>query len=119
MHSLKFVIAFVVVVAVSCQHEDETHYEPSVYPVESGFDSFLPADSSKLYRAKRQNIISVGAEHTRQQGTNVNVEAQRRLWTSNDRRSQLDANANYNRQFGGHGHRQQDYGAGVRFQHRF
>lgn len=78
-----------------------------------------PPRRGGTYRVKRQSSISVGAEHTRQQGTNVNVEAQSRLWTSNDRRSQLDANANYNQQFGGHGPRNRDYGAGVRFEHRF
>lgn len=70
-------------------------------------------------RPKRQerNSVSIGAGR-QNGGTNVNIEAQRNLWRSNNGRSSLDAQANYNRQFG-HGGGRPNYGGSINFRHRF
>lgn len=84
------------------------------------FDQYRGGSATyRNHRVRRQNSVSVGAEHMRHEGTKLTADAQSRLWTSSDSRSQLDANANYNRQFGGRGNGNRDYGAGIRFQHRF
>ncbi|XP_037040238.1 uncharacterized protein LOC119077155 [Bradysia coprophila] len=73
-------------------------------------------------RQKRQDrgSVSTTVERNRQAGTNVNVEAQARLWQSQNRQSTLDANANYQRNFGGQfGTGRPNYGAGLTFRHRF
>lgn len=79
-----------------------------------GFDSHA--------RQKRQDrgSVTTTVERSRQTGTNVNVEAQARLWQSQNRQSTLDANANYHRNFGGQfGTGRPNYGAGLTFRHRF
>lgn len=73
-------------------------------------------------RQKRQDrgSVTTTVERNRQTGTNVNVEAQARLWQSQNRQSTLDANANYQRNFGGQfGTGRPNYGAGLTFRHRF
>ncbi|XP_037040242.1 uncharacterized protein LOC119077157 [Bradysia coprophila] len=73
-------------------------------------------------RQKRQDrgSVTTTVERNRQAGTNVNVDAQARLWQSQNRQSTLDANANYQRNFGGQfGTGRPNYGAGLTFRHRF
>lgn len=79
-----------------------------------------------LNRQKRQDRGSISATVERnldrnpQTGTNLNVEAQARLWQSPDRRSTLDGTANYQRNYGGQfGTGRPNYGAGLNFIHRF
>lgn len=75
--------------------------------------------SSKRIRREDRGSVSVGVNRDRS-GTNVNAEAQAKLWESNNKRSSVDANANYNQRFGGPGGRSRpNYGAGVQFSHRF
>lgn len=70
-------------------------------------------------RAAQNNNVGVSVDHSRQ-GTNVAAEAQARLWQSQNRRSTLDGQANYNQHFGGPAGRQRpNYGAGLTFKHRF
>lgn len=58
--------------------------------------------------------------HINNYGTNVGVHGNANVWRSNNGRSSLDANANYNRQFGGpFGAGRPNYGAGLNFIHRF
>lgn len=69
--------------------------------------------------ANNKNSVNVGVEHSRQ-GTDVAIEAQRRLWESQNGRNSLDGQANYNQHFGGPAGRQRpNYGAGLMFRHRF
>lgn len=73
-------------------------------------------------REKRQDRGSVSAtvERNRQAGTNLNLEAQARLWQSQNRRSTLDGTANYQRNYGGQfGTGRPNYGVGLNFIHRF
>lgn len=73
-------------------------------------------------REKRQDRGSVSAtvERNRQAGTNLNLEAQARLWQSQNRRSTLDGTANYQRNYGGQfGTGRPNYGVGLNFVHRF
>lgn len=75
-----------------------------------------------LNRPKRQDHGSVSAtvERNRQLGTNLNVEAQARLWESQNRRSTLDGTAHYQRNYGGQiGNQRPNYGVGLNFIHRF
>lgn len=63
---------------------------------------------------------SVNANHARHLGTDVGVTGNANVWRSHDGRSTLDANANYNRHFGGpFGTGRPDYGVGATFRHRF
>lgn len=84
-------------------------------------DQYLNNDEY-VQRSKRQDrgSVSVGAGHIHKQGTDFNVDAQANLWRSQNGRSSLDANANYNRHYGGSGGTgRPNYGAGLNFRHRF
>lgn len=75
-----------------------------------------------LNRQKRQDrgSITTTVERNRQTGTNLNVEAQARLWQSQNRQSTLDGTANYQRNYGGQfGTGRPNYGVGLNFIHRF
>lgn len=54
----------------------------------------------------------------KRQASNFIVDAQANAWRSQNGRSSLNANANYNRQFVGHGGRP-NYGGGLTFRHQF
>lgn len=63
---------------------------------------------------------SVNANHARGFGTDLGASANANLWRSRNGMSSLDANANYNRHFGGpFGTGRPNYGAGATFNHRF
>lgn len=72
-------------------------------------------------KKKHRNVqASIDVEAQRRQGTNVNAQVGGTVWQSDNGRSKLDANANYNRRFGGPGGSSKpNYGAGVNFSHRF
>lgn len=78
-----------------------------------------PERTRRQLANNNKNTVNVGVDHSRQ-GTNVAVDAQRRLWESQNRRSSLDGQANYNQHFGGPAGRQRpNYGVGLMFRHRF
>lgn len=63
---------------------------------------------------------AINANHAHHFGTDVGVTGNANVWRSNNGRSSLDANANYNRHFGGpFGTGKPNYGGGVMFTHKF
>lgn len=63
---------------------------------------------------------SITANHVNRGGTDVGVTGNANLWRSQDGRSSLDANANYNKHFGGQsGNGRSNYGVGAVLTHRF
>lgn len=63
---------------------------------------------------------SINANHVHRFGTDVNAQGNVNVWRSQNGMSSLDANANYNRHFGGpFGSGKPNYGAGAMFTHRF
>lgn len=64
--------------------------------------------------------VSVNVNHVHRFGTDVGVSGNANIWKSNDRRSSLDANAGYNRHFGGpSGTGRPNYNGNINFSHRF
>lgn len=61
--------------------------------------------------------LNVG--HGGDMGTSLGVGADANLWRSDNGRSTLDANANYNQNFGGAYGGQHNYGGGLTFRHNF
>lgn len=61
---------------------------------------------------------NLDVNHVRHEGTNVNAGANYNLFKSPDRRTNLDATANYQQNFGPFRSRP-DFGGGLRFTHRF
>lgn len=115
------------------QVSDEKHYFDNIYQNQDVYSEprsiFIQEDEPDQqemvvvsHRQKRQDRGSVSAtvDRNRQSGTNVNLEAQARLWQSQNRQSTLDGNANYQRNFGGQfGTGRPNYGVGLNFRHRF
>lgn len=63
---------------------------------------------------------SLNANHINHFGTDVGVTGNANIWRSPNKQSSLDANANYNRHFGGpFGTSKPNYGVGATFTHRF
>lgn len=104
MHLCRFVLFVALVVGASC-HEKQVQI----------------IDGTEIHRLKRdtENTASASLERIRLMGTKFNADYQGRLWTSSDRRTQLEAVANYNRQFGGRESGKQDYSAGIQLKHEF
>lgn len=104
-----FVIALAIVIVAN----------GSATPIEFASDADQPLTFA-VYRPRRAadngNSVSVAVDHGRH-GTNVGVEAQRRLWQSQNGRSTIDGQANYNQHFGPRS--PPNYGVGVQFRHRF
>lgn len=77
-------------------------------------------DVSRQRRAAdNANGVNVNVDHGKQ-GTNVAVDAQRRLWESRNGRTTVDGQASYSQHFGGPAGRQPaQRGVGVMFRHRF
>lgn len=75
-----------------------------------------------LYRQRREpqhGSLEVNAARDRF-GTDVGARLNNNVWQSRDGRSQLNAEANYNRHFGGPGGTgRPNYGVGLNFNHRF
>lgn len=90
------------------------------FVAETDFMEPLPAPIAIAHRQRRaaqnKNSVNVGVDHGRH-GTNVAIEAQRRLWQSQNGRSTLDGQASYNQHFGPRS--PPNYGVGVQFRHRF
>lgn len=62
----------------------------------------------------------ISAVHAKGYGTNVGAHANTNLWRSDNGHSSLDANVNYNRQFGSpFGKTKPNYGGGIHFGHKF
>lgn len=115
------------------QLADEKHYFENVHRQEQPQAIFIQYDepiqpdvlADTHQRQKRQDRGSRGSvtatvDRSKQTGTNVNIEAQARLWQSRNRQSTLDGNANYQRNFGGQfGTGRPNYGVGLNFRHRF
>lgn len=107
---------------------DENHYFDNIYQSQDVHREprsvYIQDDEHEVLvsRPKRQDRGSVTAtvDRNRQAGTNVNLDAQARLWQSQNRKSTLDGNANYQRNFGGQfGTGRPNYGVGLNFRHRF
>lgn len=101
------------------QQTQDVYREPRSTLIEE-YDNH--GNANNFVREKRQDRGSITAtvERNRQIGTNLNVEAQARLWQSQNRRSTLDGTANYQRNYGGQiGTGRPNYGVGLNFIHRF
>ncbi len=94
--------------------------QPQTYYIQRENDEFLADTQHQRQKRQDRGSVSATVDRSRQTGTNVNVEAQARLWQSQNRQSTLDANANYQRNFGGQfGTGRPNYGVGLNFRHRF
>lgn len=83
----------------------------------------LPEDVIRARRSPqdgRRGSASVTVNNESRRGTDVRADLNARLWEGNNRRSSLDANAYYQRHFGGPmGTGRPDAGVGLNFRHRF
>lgn len=70
-------------------------------------------------RKRKRFDSNVDVQHSRQ-GTDLSASVGGQIWQSQNGRSEVNGNANYNRHFGGpSGSSRPNYGAGVQFRHRF
>lgn len=64
--------------------------------------------------------VSGNVDHVHRFGTNVGVSGNANLWRSNNGRTSVDADAGYNRHFGGQfGTGRPNYNGNINFRHRF
>lgn len=129
-----FVLVTIVVFTVAYPLNNESEYTIESQPMNWSTAQYLalPSESAfseqstlnlhlreKREPRKRRGEASIGIERNRL-GTDVNAQVQRNLWQSQNGRSNLDGNANFQQHFGGPAGRQRpNYGAGVQFTHRF
>lgn len=71
------------------------------------------------YQGPRGGVLA-NANHVQHYGTDVGVNGNANIWRSQNGRSSLDANAGYNRHYGGpFGTGRPNYNVGATFNHRF
>lgn len=106
-----------------------------VYKIASTQSAAIEHFEDQAFELAKYELYSVEGEHLRQrreveakvdiqkqksQGTNVNAQVGGTVWSSGDGRTKVEANGNYNRQFGGpHGSSRPNYGGNVQITHKW
>ena len=103
-------------------YEAESRPPIPVFAELSGTDGLWDSDLDEVFRPRRESPRfegSIGVNRN-QFGTDVDAEAKARLWQSQNGRTQVNGNANFDQHFGGPAGRQRpNIRGGVRFTHSF